>query len=81
MDWNFRSFVHQVMPLALREGTAVQTMKPMGGKFILEGNTVTPEMPAIRAEPAYISGDSWNGQDGISRANPSGRQEFQAIDA
>ncbi len=42
MDFSFRSFVHQVMPVALREGLAVQTMKPMGGKFILESNTVTP---------------------------------------
>lgn len=42
MDWSFRSFVHQVMPVALREGIAVQTMKPMGGKFILESNTVSP---------------------------------------
>ena len=42
MDWSFRSFVHQVMPVALREGVAVQTMKPMGDKFILESKTVTP---------------------------------------
>jgi len=42
MDWSFRSFVHQVMPVALEEGIAVQTMKPMGGKFILESKMVTP---------------------------------------
>ncbi len=42
MDWNFRSFVHEVMPVALKEGIAVQTMKPMGDKFILESKTVTP---------------------------------------
>jgi predicted aldo/keto reductase-like oxidoreductase len=42
MDWSFRSFVHQVMPVALREGIAVQTMKPMGGKIILESNLVSP---------------------------------------
>ncbi len=42
MDWSFRSFVHQVMPVALREGIGVQTMKPMGGKFILDSKTVTP---------------------------------------
>lgn len=42
MDWNFRSFVHQVMPVALSDGIAVQTMKPMGGKFILDSHTVTP---------------------------------------
>ncbi len=42
MDWSFRSFVHQVMPVALNEGVAVQTMKPMGGKFILESKTVSP---------------------------------------
>uniref|UniRef100_Q022V8 Aldo/keto reductase n=1 Tax=Solibacter usitatus (strain Ellin6076) TaxID=234267 RepID=Q022V8_SOLUE len=43
MDWSFRSFVHQVMPEALKEGIAVQTMKPMGSKFILESKTVTPD--------------------------------------
>jgi predicted aldo/keto reductase-like oxidoreductase len=43
MDWSFRSFVHQVMPVALKEGLAVQTMKPMGGKVILESKTVSPE--------------------------------------
>jgi aryl-alcohol dehydrogenase-like predicted oxidoreductase len=41
MDYSFRSFLHEVMPVALREGIAVQTMKPMGGKFILESKTVT----------------------------------------
>jgi predicted aldo/keto reductase-like oxidoreductase len=30
MDWSFRSFIRQVMPVALRDGIAVQTMKPMG---------------------------------------------------
>jgi predicted aldo/keto reductase-like oxidoreductase len=42
MDWSFRSFLHQVMPVALKQGIAVQTMKPMGGKFILDSKTVTP---------------------------------------
>jgi len=42
MDWSFRSFVHEVMPVAIQAGTAVQTMKPMGGKFILDSKTVTP---------------------------------------
>jgi predicted aldo/keto reductase-like oxidoreductase len=42
MDWNFRSFAHQVMPVALSEGIAVQTMKPMGGKFVLESGVATP---------------------------------------
>jgi aryl-alcohol dehydrogenase-like predicted oxidoreductase len=42
MDWSFRSFIHQVMPVALQEGIAVQTMKPMGSKFILDSKTVTP---------------------------------------
>jgi len=42
MDWSFRSFVHQVMPVAIKEGIAVQTMKPMGGKFVLETKVVTP---------------------------------------
>jgi aryl-alcohol dehydrogenase-like predicted oxidoreductase len=42
MDYSFRSFIHDVMPVALRDGLAVQTMKPMGDKFILQSNTVTP---------------------------------------
>ena len=42
MDWSFRSFRHQVMPVAIHDGLAVQTMKPMGGKFILESKLVTP---------------------------------------
>jgi predicted aldo/keto reductase-like oxidoreductase len=42
MDWSFRSFLHQVMPVAIEEGIAVQTMKPMGGKVILQSNTVSP---------------------------------------
>jgi predicted aldo/keto reductase-like oxidoreductase len=42
MDWSFRSFIHQVMPVALRDGIAVQTMKPMGSKFILDSKVVSP---------------------------------------
>jgi predicted aldo/keto reductase-like oxidoreductase len=42
MDWSFRSFVHQVLPVAAQEGIAVQTMKPMGDKFILESGVATP---------------------------------------
>ena len=30
------------MPVALKEGIAVQTTKPTGGKFILDSNTVSP---------------------------------------
>ena len=42
MDWSFRSFVHQVMPVALKQGIAVQTMKSMGSDFILKSGVVTP---------------------------------------
>lgn len=42
MDYHFRSFVHQVMPRALKAGIGVETMKPMGGKFILQSKTVSP---------------------------------------
>ncbi len=42
MDYHFRSFAHQVMPVALAQGIGVQTMKPFGGKFILESKTATP---------------------------------------
>ena len=43
MDWTFRSFVHQVMPVALEQGIAVQTMKPMGDEFIFRSGVVSPE--------------------------------------
>jgi hypothetical protein len=44
MDGNFRSFARLVMPVALREGLAVQTMKPFGGGdgIILKSGTVQP---------------------------------------
>lgn len=42
MDWSFRSFVHQVLPEAVKDGIAVQTMKPMGDKLILDSGIVTP---------------------------------------
>jgi len=42
MDYHFRSFAHQVMPVALREGLGVQTMKPIGGKYIAQSKTVSP---------------------------------------
>jgi aryl-alcohol dehydrogenase-like predicted oxidoreductase len=42
MDWSFRSFVHQVLPVAAREGVAIQTMKPMGGRIILDSKVVSP---------------------------------------
>ena len=42
MDYHFRSFAHQVMPVALAQGIGVQTMKPLGGKMILESNTLSP---------------------------------------
>jgi aryl-alcohol dehydrogenase-like predicted oxidoreductase len=65
MDWSFRSFVHQVMPVALREGLAVQTMKPLGGKFILEQDRDSAGVPPVRSQPTGISSDQWHGQDGI----------------
>lgn len=42
MDYHFRSFAHQVMPVALAKGIGVQTMKPLGGKVILESKTLSP---------------------------------------
>lgn len=56
MDWNFRSFIHQVMPVALREGIAVQTMKPMGSKFILDSKSVTPDecLQYALSQPASV---------------------------
>lgn len=40
MDAHFRSFEHNVLPVAHREGTAVLGMKSMGSRFILQSGTV-----------------------------------------
>ncbi len=42
MDWHFRSFTQQVLPVALKAGTGVLGMKTFGDNFILSSNTVQP---------------------------------------
>jgi len=42
MDAHFRSFQHAVLPVALREGIGVTSMKSMGGGFILKSGAVKP---------------------------------------
>jgi aryl-alcohol dehydrogenase-like predicted oxidoreductase len=42
MDAHFRSFTHQVMPVALQQGIGVLAMKTFGGNYILQSNTVQP---------------------------------------
>jgi predicted aldo/keto reductase-like oxidoreductase len=42
MDAHFRSFTHEVMPVALRQGIGVLAMKTFGDSFILKSNTVQP---------------------------------------
>jgi uncharacterized protein len=42
MDAHFRSFTHQVMPVALQQGIGVLAMKTFGDHFILESKTVEP---------------------------------------
>jgi predicted aldo/keto reductase-like oxidoreductase len=42
MDAHFRSFQHEVLPVALREGLGVHSMKSMGGGFILKSGAVQP---------------------------------------
>ena len=45
MDAHFRSFAHQVMPAALRQGIAVQTMRAFGGAdgvILKAGTGVSP---------------------------------------
>lgn len=42
MDAHFRSFAHQVVPVALQQGIGVLGMKSMGDPFILQSKTVTP---------------------------------------
>jgi aryl-alcohol dehydrogenase-like predicted oxidoreductase len=42
MDAHFRSFTHQVMPVAIKQGIGVLAMKTFGDHFILSSNTVKP---------------------------------------
>lgn len=42
MDAHFRSFTHDVMPVALKQGIGVLAMKTFGDGFILESKTVEP---------------------------------------
>ena len=42
MDAHFRSFTHQVMPVALEQGIGVLAMKTFGDHFILDSKTVDP---------------------------------------
>ena len=42
MDAHFRSFTHEVMPVALKQGIGVLAMKTFGDSIILKSNTVQP---------------------------------------
>jgi aryl-alcohol dehydrogenase-like predicted oxidoreductase len=42
MDAHFRSFTHQVMPVAIKQGIGVLAMKTFGDHHILNSNTVQP---------------------------------------
>jgi predicted aldo/keto reductase-like oxidoreductase len=42
MDAHFRSFTHQVMPVAIKQSIGVLAMKTFGDNFILKSNTVQP---------------------------------------
>ena len=42
MDAHFRSFQHEVMPVAKKQGTGVLAMKTFGDHFILDSGTVQP---------------------------------------
>ncbi|MGA7157281.1 MAG: aldo/keto reductase [Acidobacteriaceae bacterium] len=42
MDAHFRSFTHEVMPVALQQGIGVLAMKTFGDHFILDSQTVAP---------------------------------------
>ncbi len=42
MDAHFRSFTHQIIPVALKQGIGVLAMKTFGDPYILKSNTVQP---------------------------------------
>jgi aryl-alcohol dehydrogenase-like predicted oxidoreductase len=42
MDAHFRSFLHEVAPVAQERGTAILAMKTFGDPYILQSGTVTP---------------------------------------
>lgn len=41
MDAHFRSFLHEVVPVAQRDGVGIVSMKPLGSGMILQSKTVT----------------------------------------
>jgi diketogulonate reductase-like aldo/keto reductase len=41
MDAHYKSFEHQVLPVAVQRGMGILHMKPLGGGFILDSKTVT----------------------------------------
>jgi aryl-alcohol dehydrogenase-like predicted oxidoreductase len=43
MDAHFKSFETDVLPVALSKGMGILHMKPLGGGFILDSKTATPE--------------------------------------
>ncbi|QHS51441.1 aldo/keto reductase [Edaphobacter sp. 12200R-103] len=42
MDAHFRSFTHEVLPVAVKQGIGVLAMKTFGGSYILNSKTVEP---------------------------------------
>lgn len=42
MDWHFRSFANNVVPVAVKEGMGILGMKPLAGGVILQSKVVTP---------------------------------------
>jgi predicted aldo/keto reductase-like oxidoreductase len=45
MDAHYRSFAHEVMPYAMRENLAIQTMKPFGGRYSIFAKANTGLQP------------------------------------
>jgi aryl-alcohol dehydrogenase-like predicted oxidoreductase len=42
MDAHFRSFTHEVMPVAIKQGIGVLAMKTFGDTFVLDSKVATP---------------------------------------
>ncbi len=67
MDAHFRSFTHQVAPVAVEQGIGVLGMKPMGSGVILSSKVVTPiECLHFALSQADVGGHHGHRQDGDS---------------
>ena len=81
MDAHFRSFAHQVVPAARKEGIAVLGMKPMGdGQCPEEQRGDAGRVPALRVVAADFGGDQRSASHGAPGPGLRSGAHVQAAD-